>query len=139
MMSTKSNTIKKRVSKNAKGIKTHFKVWVGVLIVLIVAVVGVVVIRFSEASNAEYFGDYAQVVKVGNGYGWEVYEKDVGFGRYLFWKRPGGGVEYCFGALGKNTTEKKWGNTRQANMYKRLNCNDIPHSTYINWQRIRTF
>lgn len=48
-MSAKSNTTKKRVSKNVKGIKTHLKVWVGVLVVLIVAVVGVVVVRFSEA------------------------------------------------------------------------------------------
>ncbi len=49
MMSTKSNTTKKRVSKNAKGIKTHFKVWFGVLVVLVVAVVGVVVVRLGEA------------------------------------------------------------------------------------------
>lgn len=38
-----------RVSKKSKGPSTKLKIWVGVLIVLIVAVVGVVVVRFSEA------------------------------------------------------------------------------------------
>ena len=40
-----------RVSKKAKNTKPHFKIWVGVLVVLIVAVAGVVVVRLSEASN----------------------------------------------------------------------------------------
>lgn len=39
-----------RVSKKAKSIKSHFKIWAGVLVVLIIAVVGVVVVRFSQAA-----------------------------------------------------------------------------------------
>lgn len=48
-MATKKN-VKNRVSKNAKVKAPHLKIWAGILIVLIIAVVGFVVVRFGEAS-----------------------------------------------------------------------------------------
>lgn len=48
-----------RVSKKAKSTKPHFKIWVGVLVVLIIAVVGMVVVRFSQASSGSVWFDPA--------------------------------------------------------------------------------
>lgn len=49
-MATTKKANKKRVSKNTKRPALHLTIWAGVLVVLIVAVVGVAVVRFSEAS-----------------------------------------------------------------------------------------
>lgn len=51
-MATKSNKkTNTRVSKKAKGPANHLKIWVGVLVVIIVAVVGILWINLSRASQ----------------------------------------------------------------------------------------
>lgn len=134
-MAKSKNTTKKRISKKAQGPANHLKIWVGVLVVLIVAVVGVVVVRFSEAFNPSGFvGDYNKVVDIGKAYGWSVRQKDVGFGRYIFYFKPGQAYpSVCYGALGTQTTARKFGGQNpfvyQANRYRQLNCSDIPNET----------
>lgn len=50
MPKAKSKSKKSRVaSKGTGALRPHFKIWAGILIVLIIAVVGFVVVRFSNA------------------------------------------------------------------------------------------
>ncbi len=114
-----------------------FKWWMVLLLVAVIAVIGIVIVRFSEASYNPngYVGDYDTVVRIGKGYGWSVRQKDVGFGRYVFYFKSGSASpSVCYGSLGKNAVDKKFGGqnvfTAQANRYKPIDCGSIPSSTY---------
>ena len=59
--STNKTTSKPRTSKKAKTMKPQLKIWMGLLVVLIVALVGVVfVVRFSEAGSSWYIKAYCK-------------------------------------------------------------------------------
>jgi len=55
-MPAKKSTNKPRTSKKAKTMKPQLKIWIGVLVVLIVAIIGLVVVRFSEAATSRGSG-----------------------------------------------------------------------------------
>ncbi len=112
--STNKTTSKPRTSKKAKTMKPQLKIWIGVLIVLIVAIIGLVVVRFSEASprrgSRDVWIGLNKVANPGKFVGWKEYIDPTGNVQYLqlsinndsYAASRGSGTQVCYVAFTNN-------------------------------------